>query len=542
MNTNERLALSERVNHASEDQIKRALHFMILKCTVTQTTIARAIRDAIERHTPTPTVVFEEQEPKDDDEVILASSHRKSTKKEEDQSSASEDEDEDADAPTTTSKHHRSTGRREKKSKTKLKGKKKAIDDQEGGQNRPDSSRKKKKKHKKLKDAPNFQTGPNQSNSEDSVGGPSKQRKPAIIDLVTSSDVETHTTEQSASHVLNKTISNDHGSDHDSSNDHSSDSDSSDVEGFSNEQQDDCLAGSVRLSQEGSRMKITQAGARHGEGDSRAQSVTVSMARAWNQHGHNKIGSSGLDKKRKAVELAVEDVHRNQPAKSATDVHLVKRPKQNYSKETQVPPEGRKCEKCNKSFPIFELMKHRRACKCTAASVDRHHLPKAPANDHRHEIKRIQKAGDPVGDILTAESRSTVQLPSTPLQTVPADRELSKTPPRFVQKPNNFPRGPTPVPMALARSNAGTKSLPSYSFRGMKPEASSDASTDKQPISPQPEPFRQHLLPVFERKECIFCTRWFSHWDNLEGVCKCHPGMCRSSSYLFSNQTLNQPY
>ncbi|KAG6360957.1 hypothetical protein INS49_012025 [Diaporthe citri] len=106
MNNSEKLGLIERVDHASEDQAKRTLRSMILKCTVTQPTIARAIKDAIERHTPTPMIVYQQPESEDDDESAPTTSHKKSNKKK-NQDGSSQDED----VPASTSKKRRSTRR-----------------------------------------------------------------------------------------------------------------------------------------------------------------------------------------------------------------------------------------------------------------------------------------------------------------------------------------------------------------------------------------------------------------------------------------------
>lgn len=381
MDNNEKLGWIERVDHASEEQAKRTLKFMILKCNTKTDTIARAIRDAIERHTPTPTIVYQQPESEDDGEAAVASSHKKSSKKKKkkkDQDGSSQDEE---DAPSTTSKKRRSNRRGDinpdplveqpilKKTKTKLKRKKKRSSDQEEEQNSPDTSKKNKSKH-----ASRLGAEAEPQACDNSMGRPSMREGPPVIDLVTSSDDETCDTQQSDNESLDDRSSHDVSSDSDSSDDESSDNESSDVESSEDEQQDIALAQGVRVSQDGSMKKATQAGARNGDDDSSAaQSITISMAKASIRNDDGKMSPFDSGKKRKAPEHAVEDVHNDRDAQTATDTQANKRAKHNQTTEPHVSLHGRTCRYCGMLFQsVGQLIRHQIHCKSAIATPVSH--------------------------------------------------------------------------------------------------------------------------------------------------------------------------
>lgn len=550
MNVSERLALTERVDRASEDEVKRALRYMILNCQVNHHTIAHAIKDGIERFTPAPKIVYDNQDLKYDDEVILESSHKSPTKKEEGQSSSGEDED----IPATSSKHHRSSRRRDKKTKNKLQGKSKESSEHDVSR-RASSKNKSKKKHKH---APKHQVEGQQNTSDGSMEGSSKRRNSTVIDLVTSSDLESREREQPRHPSPDKPASDDdldlvNSSEYEPSypvvpknqttnsknpNDAKAGSggsrhqnlvtDSSD-DSSSEDEQDGPIARVHKPPQGGSGVKSTPAGATNGDGARRAQSVTVSAARASSHHENIKADSLGPEKKRKAPDLTVEDVHTNQPVNPTPLIHVSKRPKQNYPEEVQESQRGLKCDKCEKKFSIHDLVKHRWICKGKAAQDNGHqHVSEAPANDLSHRPKPTQKAGDPVGDSVTAQPQNTMQPPSRPVQTDPAGRELSMPPPSFVQGPNRLARGPTPTPMVLARLKADTQPLPSDCAPQPKPVLFPFSSPGNELQPPKRDPPVQGPVPdvqVQDGTRCVFCPKWFKEWENHGSACRCHTGM-----------------
>lgn len=533
MNNSEKLGLIERIDHASEDQAKRTLRSMILKCTVGQPTIARAIRDAIERHTPTPMIVYQQPESEDGAEAVLASSDQESNNSEKDQDGGSQDSDY---VPSTTSKKHRSTRRGDinpdplvgkhilKKTKTKLKRKKERSNDNKKGQNNPSSSKKNQSKH-----ASKLRAEPEQRACDNSVGEPSQQKSPTIIDLLTSSEDETRDTQQSKNENLDDKSSDDNSADNDSPDDSSSDSDSSDDGGAEEEPQGNALADGPGPSQDASNKKAiqTSAGSSVG-GRTTTRSNISSRAKAPNQKSGIEISLSGLGKKRKAPERTVEEVHNDQPVKSTMTAHLNKRSKQNHLQEPQRSTEDSRCRRCGILFPsVAQLLKHRDYCEGFAATLGSHHRSEPPSDDHIRRLKHIQTASHPADGSFTDGRHNTRRLPSRPRQTSPANRELSRPPPSFVHEPNNLPRGHTPMPLALAHSNSGIESSPSGLVHRPVSSRSSDGPPHRQSRRSKPESPTQRLLREVREKathRCKDCKKQFWDFENSDRACRCHPG------------------
>lgn len=544
MDQSEKLGLIERVNHASEDQAKRTLRSMILKCTVTQPTIARAIRDAIERYTPTPTIVYQQPESEDEDEAAPTSSQKKSNKKK-DQNGSSQNEEE---VPSTTSKKRRSTRRGDinadplvgqlilNKTKTKLKRKEKHSSDHNDEQNNPNSSKKNLSKH-----ASKLRAEPQQRTRDNSTGQPSQEKSPTVIDLVTSSDDETGDSEHSENEDLNGKSSDNDSPDDYSSDDESSDDDSSNGEVSQNEHQDGVLAGGTQPSQDGSNNNnANQASAKSGDGSrGAAHSITISMVKASSQNNGNEMSPFGSGRKRKAPERTVEEVHNDRPAKFAINSHVNKRSKQNHLHEPPRSLKDRQCENCELILPSVEqLLKHRLYCEGATATHGNHHRSELPSGQRSRQTKQLEKASNPAGDSFTDKRRYTLQLPSRPRQRTPSDRGLSVPPPSFVHEPNNFPRGPTPTPLALARSYSGIHSSPPGLVHHPVAKPASDVSPDQQSKLPEPESLGKDLFQIFPGKslhQCILCKQQFRSCDNSDVACIAHQGMYLSSSCLLSS-------
>lgn len=553
MDNNEKLGLIERVDHASEDQAKRTLKYMILKCNVKQDTIARAIREAIDKHTPTPMIVYRQPESEDDDEEALQSSRKRSNKKQNDQDGSSEEDD---DTPSAASNRRHSTRRGDinpdahvgnlilENSKTKFKKNKKRSRDHDEEQEQPSAARK-----SKSKPASEPRAERRHRVCIDPKGTVSKQKSPPVIDLVTSSDDESSDTDQSSNEILDDKSSDENGSDNESPDDYSSESDSSD-DGDSEEEvqgRRGALVVATLPSQDGCNKKANQANVRSGSGSRiAAQSVTFSMAKASNQNDSDKTRPSVLNKKRK--EPTVGEIHDEIPAKSATDTHANKRSKQNHPQESQRSPEDRTCRKCGLLFPsVAQLLKHRLYCKNSIGPLGGHHRSEPPSDDRFRPLEKVQKASRPPGDNSTDEPQNTMQLPSRPRPSTPADRGLSVPPPSFVHEPNNFPRGPTPTPLALARSVSGIQSSPPGLVRRSVPKISGDVSPGRQPQLPRLESYREHRIQEYREKvvhQCKVCKKSFTEHGNAVGACKFHNGAYTTLIYnnrrTLSNCALGQ--
>lgn len=535
MDTNERLALIERVDHSSGEQAKRTLKFMILKCNVKQETIARAIRDAIERHAPTPTIVYEQPESEDDDEAAPTSSHKKSKKKNQDGSSQDEE-----DVAASTSKKRRSTRRGDinadplveqlilKKTKTKTNRNKKRSSDRNEEQNHPNSSKKNQSKH-----ASKLIAEPEERTRDNSMGEPSQQKSPTVIDLLTSSEDETRDTQQSKIENLNDKSSDENSSDIDSPDDSSSHSDSSDDGGAEEEPQGNALADGLVPSQDASnKANQTSAGSSDG-GRTTTRSSTCSKDKTPNQNNGIEISLLGLGKKRKASERTVEEVHNNQPAKSTMTAHLNKRSKQNHPQGYQRLLEDGRCLRCGILFPsAAQLLKHRDYCKVFVAKLGSHHRSEPPSDAHFRRLQHIQKASHPASESFDDEPHNTLRLPSRPRQREPAARESSPFPPSFEHEPNNFPRGTKGMNIAFTGHASDAKSPPPQDLAQTPgPDPSLDSPPDFQSRPPEPESLRQHLLKEASEqalRRCRLCKKWYRDSENVVGACSCHPGTCRS--------------
>lgn len=539
MDTNEKLGLIERVDRASEEQAKRTLKSMILKCTVGQPTIARALRTAIEQHAPTPTIVYEQPESEHDDEPAPISPPKRSKKKKRkkkkhhDGSSQSEEDV----SPVTTNDHQSATSGDtnaepadgqlvlKKKTKAKSKGKAKRDGDRDGQQS---SSEPLKKKHKH---ASKPRAEAEQHARDSSMESTSKQEDPPVIDLVTSSDDDICGIGQSENEIPEDKSSDADGPDNDSPDDDSSKHDSSDNEDSENEPQEDALPGGVGPSQDGSNKNVNQAIARNGDPRSgAAQSSTTSSFKALDQNDGVEVSSFGLGMKRKAPERTFEDVHNDRAVNSATGAHLNKKTKQDHPQEPQGSLKDRTCRKCNmKITSVAEILKHHRYCNGASTTLGNHHPSEPPSGDHSHQLKQVQKVSHPAANSSIDEPRSTLQLPSRPHQRAPANPGLSVPPTSFLHKPDNFPRGPTTASLALARSFSGVKSSPPGLVDRPVPKLSADGSPGHQPQLPKPYSDRERLIPEREKviHQCKYCKKSFTEYGNEVGACKFHRGAYR---------------
>lgn len=402
MDTNEKLGLIERVDHASEDQAKRALKSMILKCTVRNPTIARAIKDAVERHLPTPLIVYRQPE-SGGDEAESTSSHRGSNEDKNDQDGSSQNEE---DVPSETSRKHPRTRRGDinpnpfveqlllAKTKTKLKSKKKRGGDHDERLISLAPSKTNKSKH-----GSRLRAGNEQRTSKSSMGKPDDKEKPTVIDLITSSDDDTSDEEHSghessdsrnfdegepqnnsSGEISSSESSDGDTSDRDTSDDGNSSKESSGDGESGNEEHDNALAAEAARSRENSKRKATDPVADNDDdGYNAAPSITHNRADRLTQNGGMEMSSTGLGKKRKAPELSEEEIHGDGTAQSATDAQVKKKFKRHQPQEQQIKPKDRTCRQCGILFPSMrQLLGHQPHCKSAIATPASYHYSARP--------------------------------------------------------------------------------------------------------------------------------------------------------------------
>ncbi|KAG8162413.1 hypothetical protein KVR01_008178 [Diaporthe batatas] len=344
MDKGEQLALIQRVAHSSGNQAKEALESMILKCGTRHSTIARAIRDAVERYTPAPTIVYENPGTNNDSDASLAPSPpmRRNKKKDEsdgrraDETTRSGTSDDD---PGALRRHAKAS----KKAKTATTGKKNVSVHRNHQQSNLD---KKRKKYKEAGHAPTHAPGTEHRTIQTLVGRPSEQAKMNVANLVTPSHLEISEQDRLLGRNLKNDVSDDDLAVVISSEDEPwyaagphkntvnngiannqsskignleadiSITDSSDDESSIDERQGNALAVAAGPPQASSNVKTTQAGAGNSDGGVHAQSFTIPIREAFNPFGAGKPSSVLLSKKRKAQDPPAE---KTQPAKTAND-------------------------------------------------------------------------------------------------------------------------------------------------------------------------------------------------------------------------------
>lgn len=315
MNHNEKLDIVERVERASEAQAKKTLKSMVLKCQVTHNTIARAIKDAVDRHCPTPHTVYEDPGSADEGEAAPTTSHKKKKKKKE--KGHSGDSENKESVPNATSKKHRKIKRGDinpdplvsqlivKGGKSKRKGSRKANDDHD-------------ERHKNR----------------------------VIIDLVTSSDSEL--------------------SDNDSP-EHKTAGGNPSVQAKFNRNVD--LQEQERKTDETTPGKKAALNTELNSHNLQSQSVrlnTKTEKKAAKANGSVQPGSTGLTKKRKAAEHDDGDANDDQSHSSAIQVKRRKRSKRDHPREQQGSPKSVKCRKCRVKFQSpRSLAEHFQQCLIT---------------------------------------------------------------------------------------------------------------------------------------------------------------------------------
>ncbi|KAL1855245.1 hypothetical protein Daus18300_011151 [Diaporthe australafricana] len=352
MNNNEKLELGERVERASEAQAKLTLKFMILKCRVTDVTIGRAIKDAVERQCPTPHVVYEDPGPADEVEAASAPAtphKQKKKKKKKDHSGDSENEE---DLPNAISTKHSKTKRGDinpdplisrlivKKAKSKLKGNRNASDNHDKRYKKLKSSTRKKKKRVSENEVAADQQLTRAIKVES--GGSSS---PVVIDLVTSSDSELSDSDRPE----NKTAGGDPS-----------------VQAKSGHDID--LQEQERKTNRKPPGKLATLNTKQESHDLRG-GIWVNISnkkKAEKAIGSVPPVSTALTKKRKAKEHDERDADDDQSHSPALKVKRSKRSKGEHPREPQSVSKSLECRKCRVKFPsLRRLSKHFQKCLIT---------------------------------------------------------------------------------------------------------------------------------------------------------------------------------
>lgn len=125
---------------------------------------------------------------------------------------------------------------------------------------------------------------------------------------------------------------------------------------------------------------------------------------------------------------------------------------------------------------------------------------------------------------IKAELDEQIDSPSTSIRRAKPARDTPKAmaPPPFIKAPNNFPRGPTPAPMALARRKSSGDAAPEMANSGLHtpPPPPQAPGSEVVPFKPQGA---AHTADVRELK-CRFCHEYFRGSDNHATACRRHDG------------------
>ncbi|KAI3395810.1 hypothetical protein diail_823 [Diaporthe ilicicola] len=327
MNNSEKLELIERIERASKAQARKALKSMVLECSTKSSTIARAIKDAVERHTPTPVIVYKEPESADEVEASFPAPDKKKKRKKKKTKDTDDGINGEGDVPSKPAKKRQKNGRGDinadplvsqlilRRAKSKRKSDRKVNHDRHERHKTPKSSDRKTKKR-----LSKFDTEANQHITGVNAGEPSEPNSPIIIDLVTSSD-----------------------------------SDTSDGDNFEKK-----TAGGELV------VQGEIGGCVSPREDEKLTSKMTSgkKAKLSTDITHHDLKSSKiLNKKRKSVELEELEANDSQGYPSAVKVLKNKRPKWDHLRESQDDSKNPKCQKCLVKFQsLRRLAEHFQKC------------------------------------------------------------------------------------------------------------------------------------------------------------------------------------
>lgn len=543
MDANERLQFINRLNSLTGDQAREALKQMAINCNTKQTTIARALRNAVDQHAPvqyfapvalqpmpsvtTSTTTSQPQE--------KTSGHEEGT-----MSDTREDCAQEATPASMVQKKHearrgnnhpdRNTGRKIF-NKSRPERKSAQVEDKTDGGNRRGAlpSRDIKKDNASL--------ATDRGNKLNINRGRINEEPVMVIDSDSStsdsdtSDSETSDDETSESgdpvnaravhDNVGKPISikyepSSDDSDSESSTD-TTDTDSSDSDSSDSEQPVYMKPEHRRvLQRRGRSIQTAPAQASQPVPLSSVSKTTAEKPRQGaisapadstkKRKGLADASSLVVSRKRKAEEHDVVG-HTN----TADNVQESKKSK---ITECERSVEDRTCRNCLEVFPSrSHLFRHLHSLK---------HFDFSPKKSLSTPEK--QPTGLRVDMEIKAELDEQVDSPSTSIRRAKPARDTPKAmaPPPFIKAPNNFPRGPTPAPMALARRKSSGDAGPEMAKSGVHtpPPLPQASGSEVVPFKPQGA---AQTADVRELK-CRFCHEYFKRSDNHATACRRHDG------------------
>jgi hypothetical protein len=186
--------------------------------------------------------------------------------------------------------------------------------------------------------------------------------------------------------------------------------------------------------------------------------------------------------------------------------------------------EDRTCRNCLEVFPSrSHLFRHLYSLKHFDIS------PKKPLS-----TPEKQPTGLRVDMDIKAELDDQIDSPSTSIRRAKPARDTpnAMAPPSFIKAPNNFPRGPTPAPMVLARrishGDAAPNAVPVH------PGEAANSGLHTPPPPPPPQAPSSEVVPFkpqgaaqtadVRELRCRFCHKYFKRSDNHATACRRHDG------------------
>lgn len=489
MDSSERLNFINRLNGLTGDQAREVLKQMAINCNTRHTTIARALRNAVDRHAPVQYYPVPLPVP--------------------------------SSPPVATPSTNASS-----RNKTKVADKRNMRGSSTAGTNDETPAPKKKKiKRGDINPDPNIGRLILDKTTPKTKQGRIKQEEVIVIESDTStSESDTSDSESSDSDSLDNEnsdprLSDSNQSDDDSSsgtdsadNPASTDSTDTDSSESGSSDSDDSVDGKPahRKPPRGSTASkrsiheqvkppdIVPSASRDGKGVEKSKKVgRIEKAR-----------SSTKIKKRKAEE-DVEVGHTS----AGTSIQGNKKAK---TTDCQRPDSDRTCRNCLEVFESrTQLFTHLHLLR---------HFDTSPAKPNSDPEEQL--TGQRVEKHIKNEYEDDFDSPMSPIRSATLGRETKRalSPPPFIKEPNNFPRGPTPASLVLARQRsynvAASKALP----------VRSGAAVASSPHAPRPAPseaFRPQWAPkVYGEREvrCRYCYDFFKGSENHVNACRRHDG------------------
>lgn len=569
MDSNERLKFLNRLNDVTGDQAREVLKQMAINCNARQTTVARALKSAVDQHAPIihPEPAATISSPPD----TAPSTTRKKTKSRQkagpgDINSGEGGCDDDIPASKkqtkqTNQKHKRGDINSDpnigrlilEKSVPRRGGTQHA--DPTGDSNRQGTSSSNNGRERKKA------TVMNKNSELQAKRGPVKQEPEVAIDSTSESGTSDSDSSDSDS------------PDNDSSGDDSSDDFDSDSSDSDSSDSDDSLD---MFSERG---MYPKGRAVHTSNEQHAQGPPAQAAwrtTVWPQNNDSTDSVKrrqvprqlGLDSTTLAGKRKLTSAEGGENVDSLGNSQENKKPRRDLNQMLHGPTEDRTCRRCHQVFatkttlfehldetshfvtkpvpipvnhsiistPNVKIQPDREdtsrdapfySARNTPLYPSRYRPPRSQPFRRQDQPESTNVPGKHADPEIKEESDDNAHIMSSPLQRTKyvSGRAKSMPPPRFVREPNSFPRGPTPAPLAVARQDiyaTGAESLPNLTHAPVRVEdvASQSRSAAVAPVSQVP------VQVIGTRYLCKYCKRWFENVSNtsVQPPCRHHTG------------------